>query len=405
MTRRAIAAMLVCGVVLVTCSDDSDEPATPTGTATPGGTGTGTGGLFNECDVPGDCPGQDTECASRTCQGNVCGTENAAAGTPCTVGGAVCDGLGHCVECVENDDCTGAMECRNLQCVGTACNDGFQNGDETDVDCGGSCPACENGESCSVADDCASRFCNAGTCAACTDHPDCAEATDTYCDGSVCVDKLADGTACTEPAECLSGECVDSVCCDSACGTLCEACTATLTSGVDGVCTDIPLGQDPEDECTGDPVCQGDGTCGTCGVATPPVGGTCPTVCTGGCPNDVCIIECNLDSECKNAAVNCPADFACEVQCGGTQSCQGATVTCPAAHACTVDCAGTQACKSAAIQCSTDGPCSLSCSAVSQTCQGATVDCGDNACRASCATSSDLPVLTCGTACACIDCS
>lgn len=45
-----------------------------------------------------------------------------------------------------------------------ACDDGIQNGDESDVDCGGSCEACNNGASCVSAEDCLSARCE-GTCA------------------------------------------------------------------------------------------------------------------------------------------------------------------------------------------------------------------------------------------------
>ncbi len=46
-----------------------------------------------------------------------------------------------------------------------SCTDGIANGDETDVDCGGSCKACGDGAGCSVAADCTSKVC-ASTCAA-----------------------------------------------------------------------------------------------------------------------------------------------------------------------------------------------------------------------------------------------
>lgn len=45
----------------------------------------------------------------------------------------------------------------------SSCDDGEQNGDETDVDCGGSCDACNNGAACVSAEDCLSANC-AGTC-------------------------------------------------------------------------------------------------------------------------------------------------------------------------------------------------------------------------------------------------
>jgi cysteine-rich repeat protein len=45
------------------------------------------------------------------------------------------------------------------------CEDDVQNGDETGVDCGGSCPGCPDGDPCNVNDDCQSDFCDDGICA------------------------------------------------------------------------------------------------------------------------------------------------------------------------------------------------------------------------------------------------
>ena len=42
------------------------------------------------------------------------------------------------------------------------CTDGTINGDETDVDCGGSCPTCGVGEACATAADCESAECAGG---------------------------------------------------------------------------------------------------------------------------------------------------------------------------------------------------------------------------------------------------
>ncbi|MFK7999984.1 MAG: fibrinogen-like YCDxxxxGGGW domain-containing protein [Polyangiales bacterium] len=45
--------------------------------------------------------------------------------------------------------------------VGPSCDDGRTNGDETDIDCGGSCGVCALGATCSVGADCESRHCEA----------------------------------------------------------------------------------------------------------------------------------------------------------------------------------------------------------------------------------------------------
>ncbi|MCA9657262.1 MAG: DUF4215 domain-containing protein [Myxococcales bacterium] len=57
----------------------------------------------------------------------------------------------------ETDDCTS-------ECKAPACDDGAKNGDETDLDCGGSCPACGDGLACGGSDDCASLYCADAVC-------------------------------------------------------------------------------------------------------------------------------------------------------------------------------------------------------------------------------------------------
>ncbi|MEM9462164.1 MAG: DUF5060 domain-containing protein [Myxococcota bacterium] len=49
---------------------------------------------------------------------------------------------------------------------GPACDNGIADGDETDVDCGGSCTPCADGSSCLADADCENGNCDAGTCAA-----------------------------------------------------------------------------------------------------------------------------------------------------------------------------------------------------------------------------------------------
>ncbi|MBL9106748.1 MAG: hypothetical protein JNL82_37850 [Myxococcales bacterium] len=57
----------------------------------------------------------------------------------------------------ETDACTS-------MCAPPACDDQAQNGDESDVDCGGACKGCELGGACGDMNDCASKFCDDGEC-------------------------------------------------------------------------------------------------------------------------------------------------------------------------------------------------------------------------------------------------
>jgi hypothetical protein len=52
--------------------------------------------------------------------------------------------------------------------LASSCSDGIKNGNETDVDCGGSCLPCANDQRCATQADCASSFCVNSTCQACT---------------------------------------------------------------------------------------------------------------------------------------------------------------------------------------------------------------------------------------------
>ncbi len=153
------------------------------------------------CASPQECPGEDTDCQSRTCQAGVCGMDLTAQGTPtssqtagdCRVevcdgsggtevatdegdapdpgtacrtttcdgdvpvstfgpvgaacsdsGGQVCDGNGACVECLVGGDCpSGVCVQATNTCAAPTCSDGIMNGMETGVDCGGpACAAC-----------------------------------------------------------------------------------------------------------------------------------------------------------------------------------------------------------------------------------------------------------------------
>lgn len=78
---------------------------------------------------------------------------------------------GPCVPCDEGQVCASAEDCWTRLCTGgrcqprpPACDDGFQNGTESDVDCGGSCAPCRDGRMCRVNQDCESNLCSDGIC-------------------------------------------------------------------------------------------------------------------------------------------------------------------------------------------------------------------------------------------------
>ncbi|HET9990132.1 MAG TPA: hypothetical protein VFQ65_16490 [Kofleriaceae bacterium] len=114
------------------------------------------------------------------------------------------------------------VPCDQGTCAPTAiadpCHDRVQDGDETDVDCGGSCHACSGGAGCALAADCQSATCSAGTCAAASCSDDVQDGFETSVD---CGDRacgLCAGMGCNScgdldpfctggPIPCHSGVC------------------------------------------------------------------------------------------------------------------------------------------------------------------------------------------------------
>jgi hypothetical protein len=300
MNRHNLIALGGAAALLVAaCTQDFDTffegntlgagGATASGTGAGGGVGggvAGSGGTGGSggCATPMDCPGADTTCESRTCVGNVCGVEQAPAGSVCAEGGGtLCDGVGNCVVCITDGDCAMAERCDNNACVPVTCTDSILNGDETDVDCGGSCNPCPNGDGCLVFGDCESKLCiggggggggaggsgggsGFGACTACSNDGECSPAPNTWCDtsnnGGTCTDQKMDGQSCNIANECLSNSCADGVCCDTACDQTCEACVLTKTGMADGTCAPVTGSTDPDSECVDQtaPSCGANGT-------------------------------------------------------------------------------------------------------------------------------------------------
>jgi len=177
--------------------------------------GDGAGGDGGGCSDPARCPGEDSECQARACNGGACGVANEPTGTlvsrqtmgdcvdricdglgvvvdqpndadtpddgndctadvcsagapdnpPLPVGTAcssssMCDGMGSCVECVSPADCVAAETCVAGLCSATLCQNGVHDGAETDLDCGGpDCGACVAGLGCQVDADCVGGDC------------------------------------------------------------------------------------------------------------------------------------------------------------------------------------------------------------------------------------------------------
>jgi len=96
-------------------------------------------------------------------------------------------------------------------CVVSSCHDGIRNGDESDIDCGGSCvAACGDGDHCFADSDCASGVCGSDSrCAtvvviSCSDGIRNGDESDVDCGGS-CGATCDLGFNCGADADCKSG--------------------------------------------------------------------------------------------------------------------------------------------------------------------------------------------------------
>jgi len=141
--------------------------------------------------------------------------------------------------------------------VDPACDDATHNGSETDVDCGGNCPPCADGQQCAVGDDCVSKVCSGGLCAApaCDDGAANGAETDTDCGGEACP-PCEDGMRCVQSGDCRSRVCLEERCVPATC----------VDEVLNGAETDIDCGGPECDRC---------GTGKACSVPEDCVDGVC----------------------------------------------------------------------------------------------------------------------------------
>jgi len=274
------------------CTKDMCLSGTPIYVPVPGGTPCGKGtceaGICSVCSTEADC-GKDTDCLKWKCDQGTCVQTHLAKGSvapsisllgdckyaacdgwggvveilqasdpplddgnPCTkeickgftpvhevlpsgsfCPGGVCRSDGECVECLSDLHCQG-LHCFQNTCF--SCENGIPDGDETAVDCGGSCKGCL-------------------------------------------------GEPCAQGSDCQSGFCADGVCCTSSCGT-CMTCNAP---GTIGQCKLVPKYDEDPPSCTinaSKSMCTGTGQCKTA-LGFPCIAN--PDCASFKCSNGVCI--------------------------------------------------------------------------------------------------------------------
>lgn len=222
------------------------------------------GGL--DCDgcEEGQLCQQAADCYTQYCLDGVCG-QRCRDSDDCGSRGACVDGS--CVYCADSDECgpsqcTGDVaEARGLVCacrsgwfvcVQPSCQNGLEDDDESDVDCGGSsCAACAVGHVCDIAQDCSSGFCSGNYedsvshCfpESCHDGLRNGEETDVDCGGSSCP-KCDRGGRCQIEDDCEARlSCTDSVC-SQACGSSNSSICGNLGECVDRRCVECETAGD-----------------------------------------------------------------------------------------------------------------------------------------------------------------
>ncbi|MCB9569615.1 MAG: DUF4215 domain-containing protein [Myxococcales bacterium] len=142
----AICVNNTCGDGYVGPGEACDDPDDPlcTDTCALASCGDGLVQPGEECDDGNDV---DTDECLTTCLSASCGD------------GFVQENVELCDDgnADESDGCTSL-------CAPSACDDGIKGGDESDVDCGGSCGPCELGKACTEGKECGSYVCDAGVC-------------------------------------------------------------------------------------------------------------------------------------------------------------------------------------------------------------------------------------------------
>lgn len=266
-------------------------------------------------------------------------------------------------ECRSGAECTSGVCSPDGTCAFPACNDGVLNGQEVDVDCGGNCAECADGQSCNTGSDCASGSCSDGVCGslqgiggACTSATDCEIefSCEPFDGSSICTRRCEDDSVCNG-LSCLRGICTPNDYCDDpdgdgigvgpgCSGDACSLCspnadcvdTGEFSKGCvckvgfegDGAtCTDVDECALGLDDCPGDALCTNTDGGFTC---------ACQPGYTGDGSDCVDVDECaDGSNDCDPAATcsNVPGSFVCSCP-PGAQDLNGDGTSCSSVDEC-----------------------------------------------------------------------
>lgn len=165
------------------------------------------------CNAPGDCKSGSCTSADggpKTCQATCSDGERNASETDVDCGGT-------CNACDIGQECAVGGDCANLSCVAhvcqaATCNDGVKNQGESAIDCGGTaCKKCVDGKTCNGPTDCKNGRCDKGLCVSCSDGIKNADESDVDCGGTTC-GGCDEGQSCNGDNDCLSLSCTTGKC-------------------------------------------------------------------------------------------------------------------------------------------------------------------------------------------------
>lgn len=230
--------------------------------------------------------------------------------------------------CTNDKNCAAGLFCIKQNCAAPSCKDNARNGDESDVDCGGSCPGCNAGQICTHGADCDSKSCMVGVCGgtSCSDGIKNGTESDIDCGGAC--GKCANVRACLLASDCQSALCQSATCVDGACGD-------KIKNGTE---SDIDCGGGSCALCADHKACVLASDCAD-GVCT---GGSCaPPTCSDGVKNGS---ESDVDCGAACASKGCNVGQICgdKTDCASAHCINSKCVVCEAP----ADCEGATTCLS-----------------------------------------------------------